>query len=162
MRGNYQMRKKIAKVIKEAIKQSFIGYILFSLKCTGFLFLFLFLMENIYSSQAISPLYSRMTSMTNNKLAYVDFLKQIKLLPEYDKYLSMAKNIYGSSVEEDIFSDLKKRQDEIFRLETVLERNPQSRDILYSLSKLYGAQSDREKEISYLEKAKEIDPFVEK
>lgn len=156
------MRKKIGKVIKEAIKQSFIDYILFSLKCTGFLFLFLFLTENIYSSQAISPLYSRITSITNNKLAYVDFLKQIKLLPEYDKYLSMAKNIYGNSVEGDIFSDLKKRQDEIFRLEETLKRNLQSRDILYSLSKLYGAQGDKEKENLYLEKAKEIDPAVEK
>lgn len=157
------MRKKIEKIIQEAIRESFKDYILISLKYTGFVILFLFLIKSISLSQAISPLYFRIFNVEKSqsggdKEAVVGFLRQIRDLSEYDKYISLAKNIYGDSIDEEIQKDFLERQTRIDDLEEILQKNPKARDVLYSLYRLYEAQGDKLAAEEYLNRALEVDP----
>ena len=153
------MRKKIARVINETIQESFKNYILVSLKCTGFVILFLFLIKSISMSQSVSSLYFQIFS--GDKQSEISFLKQIKGLPEYDRYLSLAISIYGESIDQEIKKDFLERQAQIESMEAILKRNPKARDVLYGLFRLYDAQGDKETAINYLKQAKAIDPTIQ-
>jgi len=122
------------------------------------IFLLFFLFFNIVSSQIISPLYFQL--INNDQKAVVTFLQKIKNLPDFQKYLEMNKNIYGSTIENSVFIRDKERREEISKLQTLLEKNPSSRDILYDLSILYKEDGNEIKAKEYMDKAKKIDPLI--
>ena len=123
-----------------------------------FIIFFLFLIFNSISSQVISPLYFQFVS--NNKQATVNFLEKIKTFPEFLKILEMNKNIYGKTIEEEVFRQEKGKNLMINNFEQKLKINPKARDILYSLSLLYKEKGGGSTAEKYLKQAKEIDPSL--
>lgn len=127
-------------------------------KTSVFVILFFFLIFNLISSQNISPLYFQFVS--NNRNATVDLLEKIKAFPEFQKVLEMNINIYGKTIEEEIFRQENQRKIMINNLEQKLSINPKSRDILYSLYQLYFSSGDKNKAVYYLRQAKKVDPAI--
>jgi len=124
-----------------------------------FIFLiFVFLFLNIFYSQIISPLY--FDFINNDKSSTISFLQKIKNLSEYKNILEMNDNIYENTVKKEILKDENKKKVMINNLEQQLAISPKTRDILYSLYKLYLAEGDTVKAREYLRRAKLVDPSV--
>lgn len=123
-----------------------------------FAILTIFLILNILYSQNISPLY--FTLVSEDKKAVVNFLKKIKLLPDKNYFkdqLAEYKGIYGDSIRDDVFKDDKNRQESIKEMQKLLEKSPNSRDLLYNLYLLEKEEGNKTQSQIYLQKAKEID-----
>ncbi len=118
--------------------------------------IFLFLISNLFSSQIISPVYFRL--INDEKKAAIEFLEKIKKLPEFKDELKKYKTIYGKTIEEEVFAKEIREKQMIKNLEQILEKNPKSRDVLYSLYLLYDSRGDKIKAKEYLRQAKEVDP----
>lgn len=136
--------------IKNTFQKSNIFNFLFVILIFAFLFL------NLIYSQLISPIYFRF--INNDKNATINFLKKIKILPEYQKILEMNNNIYGSTVKEGILRQEIKQKEMINNLEQQLTINPKARDVLYSLYKLYLQEGNNLQAQKYLEQVKAVDP----
>jgi tetratricopeptide (TPR) repeat protein len=128
------------------------------LKGAFFCLLSVFLLVNMFASQFISPLYFQLVK--EDKKAVVNFLNKIKNLPVFSSFLETNKNIYGGSLQQEVFAESLKRKQKIAGLEILLQRNPKSRDLLYNLHLLYNEEGDKIKAEEYLRKAKEIDPSI--
>ena len=138
--------------IKDIVKKSNIFYLLL----ISLIFTILFL--NLISSQFISPIYFRFVN--NDKNATVSFLEKIKTFPEFQKILEMNNNIYGPTLQEEIFAQENKKKEMINNLEQQLTINPKARDVLYSLYLLYKEKGDNLTAEKYLIQAKEVDPSI--
>ena len=125
-----------------------------------FLLIFLYISANIFYSQNISPLYFQLAK--ENRDGVVDFLSKIKSLPVFETFLVMNTNVYGYSLEKEVFAESLKRKQSIDEHEILLQKNPESRDVLYNLYILYLEESNQTKAMEYLKKAKGIDPSIEK
>lgn len=123
-----------------------------------FLILFIFLIINIIFSQNISSLFVGMVN--NQRQAVVDYLKRIKVLPQFKKELVNYQEIYGHGLTNEVFKDERLREEKIAELESILQKNNQARDVLYGLYLLYKEAGNDNKAQSYLNKAKEIDPNI--
>jgi tetratricopeptide (TPR) repeat protein len=132
----------------------------YGIESIGFFFLLAFLFSNILLSQFISPIYFQMVN--EDKSAVVSFLKKSQTLPEYEAVFTEQKAIFGDSLRTDVYSDKMKREKLISQLEDVADQNPKNRDVLYDLYLLYKQNGDTEKAQQYLDRAKAIDPLVEK
>jgi len=120
--------------------------------------LLIFLLFNIYFSQKVSPIFFRMAN--NDKKAAVEFLQKIRRLPQFPKELKYYENIYGSTIKDEVFLEEKTRDLKITKFEQILEKNLQSRDILYSLYVLYLGKNDKKTAEKYLRLAREVDPTI--
>lgn len=116
-----------------------------------------FLGANIFFSQNISPLLSKVLS--GDKTAIIEFLSKIKKLPEFKNELDKYSKDF-SSLKEQVFASDSKRDRLINQFEQVLQSNPKASDALYSLSLLYGEKGDTKKSQEFLKKAKKIDPQI--
>lgn len=127
---------------------------------TSFLILIsiLFLGFNIFQSQSISSLFSDVVN--GQRQGVVDYLKKIMELPQFKGELENYKSNYGASLEDEVFSDEKKREEKIALYEQILQKNSKSRDILYGLYLLYKEEGDNSRAQDYLRQAKEIDPDI--
>ena len=123
-----------------------------------FLCIFIYLIVNLVLSQLISPLYFSLVK--NDRTAVVSFLSQIKNLPVFPEFFSLNKNIYGNSLEQEVFAKDLQRKEEIAELEYLLEKNAKARDVLYNLYLLYNEDGNKSKAEEYLRRAKEIDPAI--
>lgn len=123
-----------------------------------FLFISILLIINVFYSQLISPLYFNFVN--NDEVSTISFLKKIKNLPDYKKILGMNNNIFGETVNAEIFRQENLKKDMINDLEQQLTINPKSRDVLYSLYKLYLSEEDNVRANDYLRRAREIDPSI--
>lgn len=113
---------------------------------------------NGIASQMINPLYERFVAEEVD--AQVAFYKIARNLPEFkDIYEANAATI--QSLEPEINKDDVTRLDTIRKLETLLEQNPSSRDLLYVISTLYKQSGDELNAQQYREKALQIDPSLE-
>lgn len=131
------------------------------LKIFNFLFvilIFAFLFFNLIYSQTISPLYFKF--INGDKKSVVSFLQDIKNLTIFNKELNKSKNLFGKGIENDVFRQDIERDNKIKEFEQVLLKNPQSRDILYSLFQLYSEKGDKITANNYLKQAKAIDPNI--
>ncbi len=151
------MRKKVQEVIGQTIRQSFLDYAWSLVKIGAVLLLLLFLYGNISLSQSVTPLYF---TLFDNEKATVRFLQSIQSLPEFTSYFRMAKNIFGSQIEQKVYQESRDRKQMIGKLEALLRRSPKARDALYNLSVLYKAEGDEERSQNYLERAREVDPLI--
>jgi len=120
--------------------------------------IFAFLFLNLIYSQIISPIYFRF--INNDKNATINFLKKIKILPEYQNILEMNDNVYGNTVKGEILRQENKQKEMIKNLEQQLTINPKARDILYSLYRLYLVEGDKNRAADYLRRTKEVDPTI--
>lgn len=153
------MRKKLQSVIRQTVKQSLLGYLWTVALWAACVAFGVYVLANIIVSQSPNPLYYRLFSYDRN--AMVKFLQQIRLLPEFHAFFSIAKNMYGNSITNDVFASRVRREALIKEYESLLVKTPKSRDLLYNLSILYRAQGDEEKADYYLEEAKKIDPTLQ-
>jgi tetratricopeptide (TPR) repeat protein len=122
------------------------------------LLVFIFLSLNIYFSQAIPDLYQKVVD--NEKSAIVAYLRAIKPLPEFKSELSKYQVSYGDNITQSVFKEDYERQREIEKMEKLLARNSQARDVLYNLAILYKEKGDNQKAEEYLDRAKAIDPSL--
>ena len=120
--------------------------------------LLLIVIINIISSQAISPLYFQLVN--ENKDSIVRFLTLIKPAPFFMKEYIRYKNTYGASIDTVVFKEDKETEKQIQKLEGALNKNPQARDILIELSRLYKNMGDSNTSNKYEEKARSIDPSI--
>ena len=102
--------------------------------------IFAFLFLNLLYSQLISPLYPQFVNESKNTV--VEYLKKIKTLSSFEIQLNVFENIYGRGIKEEVFQEDLVRNQKIKKLEQVLEKNPNSRDVLYSLYQLYWEKGD--------------------
>lgn len=124
----------------------------------GLVLLVLLLAANLYSSQAMPPLYYRLVD--GERAAIPQYLTQIRQLSVFQSELLRYKNTYGLWVENQVFKKEWERNEMIARLEAALQKNPQSRDVLYGLSVLYADRGDSGRAQAYLERARQIDPAL--
>ena len=123
-----------------------------------FVFLLLFLFINLISSQTISPLYFGFIS--EDKKSMISFLLNIKNLSIFNKELDKSKIIFGNNIENDVFQPDIEKNNKIKVFEQLLQKNPQSRDILYALYQLYSQKGNIITAKKYLMQAKMIDPNI--
>ncbi len=156
------MRNTLKEVVNKSVRDSLIEHFFFTGKCMMFIALFIFLVVNIYFSQAIHPLYPQVVA--GNRPAVVEFLRRMRGASEFTTLLLINKSVYGADIEAQVFSDERHEHALILEYQKILSRNPKSRDALYNLSVLYNRQKSLQKAQSdtlyYLEKAKEIDPTL--
>lgn len=121
--------------------------------------LYLFVSLNIVASQKTVPdLY--FSFVTGNQQAVSDTLDRMQYLPEYPQILAMQREIYGPVIDEHILQEKQTRESSIKNLEAALQQNTNSRDILYALSILYRQNGNDVQSQQYLERAKEVDPWL--
>jgi len=130
------------------------------IKIFATIFLFSFLLFNLIASQLVSPLYFQLTKEDKN--AVVAFLQKIKNLPVFPYFLDINKKIYGDSLEQEVFAEDNERKETIAKFESLLQKNQKSRDVLYNLYLLYNEDGNKIKAEEYFQKAKEIDPAIER
>ena len=123
-----------------------------------FVVLYLFLIFNLVSSQAISPLYFQFVG--NDKNSAIDLLEKIKKFPEFQKILEMNKNIYGKTIEKEVYRQENDEISMINNLEQQLRINPKAKDILYRLYLLYKEKGNNLTAEKYLKQAQELDPTL--
>jgi len=122
------------------------------------IFLLVFLLSNIYSSQKISSLFFSL--INNDRKSVIEFLQKIRQMPYFPQQLKYYENIYGPPLKTEVFAEELEREVEITKLEQILEKNHQSRDILYGLFLLYKEKGNSLKAEKYLKLAKEVDPTI--
>jgi len=118
----------------------------------------IFLSVNIFSSQDISPLYAGIIG--GQKQAAIDYLRKIKLLPEFKSELENYKETFGTIIENEVFQVDRERKEKIGELEQLLTKNNQARDVLYGLYLLNKEDGNNNKAQDYLNRAREIDPML--
>ena len=123
------------------------------------LFFFVFVSVNIASSLQYPEL---LTDLLDSKVfATTIFLKKIRYHRSFDGQFSIALDKFGISLSEAVFQDERLRQDQISRLETVLSKNPQSRDVLIKLALLHLKNDNLIASRDYYQRAKQIDPWID-
>jgi len=148
--------------MKENIKKKNSKYssaILLALRsvCVGGVFAFLFL--NLINSQIISPLYFKL--INGDRKSVVSYLQKIKNLTIFNKELSKSKSLFGKDIKNDVFRPDIERNNKIKEFEQVLQKNPQSRDILYGLYQLNLEKGNITIANKYLKQAQTIDPNIQ-
>lgn len=124
-----------------------------------FFFLVLFLIINVYSSQALDPLFFNLVTRLEKKDA-VTFLKKIEKTEDFVSQLAVFQRVYSQSILSNLEQDTIARKKEINQLEAILTRNPKARDALVKLAILYFENDNRSKAKEYYQQAKTIDPEV--
>jgi len=128
--------------------------------------LIVYLLGNVVVSQNISSSYYKLTDFSlpksNLHNEAFNFLISIRKLPEYNIFLPRFKAVFGDSLEEDVKKEDEKRLVYFKNLEYIIEKNPKSRDALLKLYLYYIEENKPDIAIEYLNKAKEIDPSLEK
>jgi len=124
----------------------------------GSILLLALLVTNIVISQTVFPLY--FSVLNENKDAVIMYLKKIMPLPFFQSELNKYKSIYGDIFEKEVFAEKYQRQQQIVTLETLLQKNPQTRDVLFALYQLYLTEGQTNRAKEYLKKAQQIDPMI--
>lgn len=123
-----------------------------------YIFIFLFLSINIFFSQKISPIFFGLVN--NDKRSVILFLQKIRNNNNFENQLKYFQEIFGPSLKNDVFAKELQRETKIKKLEQILEKNPQSRDVLYGLYLLNLEKGDLLNAKKYLRLVKEIDPDI--
>lgn len=122
--------------------------------------LFVYLLANCILTQTISPLYQQMVK--SDREAAIVFLKYIRKLPVFERIYADQNALYNGELRDGVFREELSRQEQVTKLEKAVKQYPNSRDVLYALSIIYREDGEVEKASYYLERAKQIDPLVER
>ncbi len=147
---------------KTAFKKNAADYFAFSkslLVFAGYGLLCGILVINIAFSQTVSPIYFSL--LDGNVAGIAQFLHLIRPLPVYADELQKNFSQYGPALYQSFFQNESEQNALLEKLNNVLQKNPNSRDVLYSLYKLYSFRGDHALAQKYLQQAKEIDPTVQ-
>lgn len=139
---------KMKAVLKILLKKYFFYGAIFVLS--------LFLFFNIFYSQKISSLFFGL--INNDKKSAVLFLEKTKEKNFFESQLKYFENFYGEDLKNEVFFKENQRNLKIKKLEQILEKNPQARDVLYSLHLIYLEKNDTTTAKKYLDLVKKIDP----
>lgn len=120
----------------------------------------IFVISNIFISQAVSPFFPAITRYKDVDQTVL-FLKNIRASKEFPAQLTYFESLYGPDFHDRVFSEEKQRVATIQNLEAVLVKNPKSTDILVNLSQLHRANAEEELADKYLNEAKAIDPWIQ-
>lgn len=126
--------------------------------CLLFIILSMYLGANIISSQQISPLLGKLQKRDFD--GTVLFLRSLKDHPSFSSEFSRYKSVYGERLSTYVFHEAAVREATIKKLEVILTKNPESRDVLYQLSINYENQGDKKRADEYLKRALVVDPEV--
>ncbi|MCS7093463.1 MAG: hypothetical protein NZL96_03535 [Patescibacteria group bacterium] len=122
---------------------------------------FLFLVANVIASQSVNNLIIDLVKLDEE--AIIRFLKKIKTQDEYFfSQLAYFENLTQKSLREIVFEEETNLEKTRQRLESALEKNPNSPEVLYALSLIYQKKENHQKANEYREKAKNFDPKIEK
>ena len=123
----------------------------------------LFIIVNIYFTQNIASTFFGIV-YTNHETDAVIFLKKINRRTSFPDQINYFKTIYDEGIEKKVFFDTLSRRDKIQAYEKLLTKNPQSRDVLLVISRLYLDEGNVKKATDYYKQAKRIDPdsYIEK
>ncbi len=91
----------------------------------------LFLLLNIVSSQTVSKLFFDFS--TGKREAALEFLKRIQKEAYFPRFYSGVAGFFQENLEDEVFSETRKRQRKIKELAEILKQNPKARDALFSL-----------------------------
>ena len=117
----------------------------------------LFIVINIWSSQHVPQLFFDLAN--DDEKSVVELLTKAKDTKQY-KYLLPEVEEVISKNSEAIYKESNDRSVQIQTLRALLELNPESPEILYSLHVLYRADKDMVNAAIYLQKARMIDPQI--
>lgn len=126
--------------------------------CLLFLILSIYLYANIFSSQQISPLLGKLQKKDFD--GTVLYLRSIRNHASFATEFARYKNIYGDRLQTYVFHEAAVRETNIRKLEKLLGKNPQARDVLYQLYVNYKAQGDKTRADAYLKRAQGVDPDI--
>lgn len=118
-----------------------------------------FVFLNIFFSQNFPYLITKIIT-DQNKNEVILFLKKIKDTPDFIAQLNYYKKIYGSEIENEVYLEDQKRDEEIKILEKALKINPKARDVLVKIALLYLQKKEKKRAKEYYLKAKKIDPWL--
>ena len=141
-------------------KKSDTGKYIFPITYKPFLFflVLLFLLFNIAASQFIDGAYYGL--INGDRKSAVTFLKSIRGLSIFDKEVEKQKKEHGQIIVDEVFREENEKKEMLNNFDLILERNPYSRDILYSQYLIYLDYGDRVIAETYLKRAQEIDPAI--
>lgn len=117
-----------------------------------------FIYLQLVTMQSTSQLYKEF--VFNENTTVYQYISLVETLPEHQYYLQYLPKTYSS------YKELQKEislsdKEAIIELERVLNRQPQSRDVLYALAVLYEQNDEEMRSQEYLERAEAIDPLVD-
>lgn len=116
-----------------------------------------FLCVNIWASQQIDPLYSKL--VREEPEAEYEFFSIARKLPVFTEiYPSMDGTFEQYRTRLEVQDN--KRKEQIAQFETYLEQNPKSRDIFLIIASLYEQEGNLDAASEYYQKAREIDPSL--
>lgn len=98
----------------------------------------------------------------SDREAAIVFLKYIRKLPVFERVYADQNALYNGELRDGVFHEELSRQEQVTKLEKAVKQYPNSRDVLYALSTIYREDGEVEKADYYLERAKQIDPLVER
>jgi len=154
------MAKKSAGKKKSPVKKNpAVPFFWNSLLVMAYGVLLLLLIVNIYASTQMPDIFYGL----NNKdpQAVVDFFKRVSKAPQFTQLFPEIKHTLLKH-RKDIYKESDERREQIASLEKILEINPQSRDVLYSLYLLHESNGNTATALHYWEQAQLIDPQVKK
>ncbi len=157
MRIAFLMKKNLKKVIDQTVKKALLDYVRYTAAFVLIFFLLLYLVLNIYAPQQFPPLYFSLVD--SNETAMVTYLQKIYKTPLFTQFFFLDQDANGRLLQE-IRRDEVARENRITAYQQALLLNPQDRDILLALSRLYGQNGDNKKAGEYLRQAQAIDPMV--
>ncbi|GEM_PF-1549960 len=127
----------------------------FSLRFLKYLGVFLggvFLGFNIYFSQNLPKSFFGLVNL--QKRSVIEFLEKIQKTESFFSQLKYFETLYANKdLKKEVFRKEEEKKQMIKKLEQILEKNPKSRDVLYSLFLLT-------KDKTYLKRAQEVDPEI--
>lgn len=117
-----------------------------------------FVFANILSALSLPALLASFADEDYKSI--IEALKRSDSLPQEDEYLTHVETLFPS-IRADVYADSQKRKTAIATLEGALQKNQNSRDILYVLSVLYAQERNSDKSRQYFLRAKAIDPVLQ-
>ena len=144
---------RLNKVKKQSEKKGkWFSFSLRFLKYLGFFLSGVFLGFNIYFSQNLPKNFFGLVEF--QKKSVIEFLEKIQKTKYFFSQLKYFETLYpNEDLKKEVFKKEKEKKQMIKKLEQILEKNPKSHDVLYSLFLLT-------KDKTYLKKAQEIDPEI--
>ncbi len=152
------MKKGITTLIYDATRDVIAEYAVLIGKLVLICIAVFFLGVNIFFSQNIHPLYFGL--IDERRDATVLFLRKIHSLSSFRYFLSQYTAVFGQELPADVEEKNEERKNLIEKYESLLAKNPSSRDLLYALAQLYYESGRYELSHTYFLKAQAIDPTL--